>query len=604
MVWIKNNDILNPRVTTLPPATGSHYVEGSIVVIEASYGIVEWKIIGGVWTPVKALTDINMFIDVNGVNSILNGSSDTPLQTTQYATTLIPKQIKNLNITLMSTTEDPAHSGLCVLKDLIKTNESDIITISGDYDITYGEMPTEIASVTYAMGNRVKVLHLATSDLPTGVIHADEVDAIGVDPITGLQYITQPAFDFKLNGVYAGAVIQNTTTNEFSFVAGTRYDDQGYLFISDPIFNNATESYQILSGAFQLRWIMIDPNSGNVDTAGKCFPVIANTSNALFVLNNEGGLTDITTGDFFYGVNFPLATIQLENIDHIVKLNKLMCVGWQNGGENTISHFINCTKPVVNTEVYYESLLVQRTPEFIFNRSIFVYLLEMSHCNSTVPVAHTLEVCPDLDYTYNRLSPDNNYDTGIVILNSLLYISTAIIYKSIISVQKSWIDGSEWSPEDGGETTGLVQVSDSYVRVDGDNILLNTETLPGFYVSNNGVFESRYGDIYRLMADTVVDNHSETGSYRYTSRKTYVSIDALLADTLVANHVIGLIETEPGNMYTRMDNMWVPRSGNQYTTEQSDVLFAAPNVMIPNGLEIFNTTIGREVTWLEPEQAT
>lgn len=589
MNWILKNSVYNPDVTELPE---TNVEDGSIVVLTAGYGRVQYEMINGSWIAVKALTDIVMYFATTGTDGpLLGGTSGSPLRTLEYAVNnLIPKQIKNLTIHILSNTSIDGHNGYGNFNHLIKTDPSDKITIVGTPIVTPNTSTTCLSSVGM-FGNRFLQLVIDDTLSPT-IIASGGIPTLG--ETNGVQYISWPEYNFANVGVKPGQVIYNTDTLAFSVVTKTTFNGEGFLYIADHIFANDSQHFAVLEPPVDQRWIMITGSTDN-SKVGKCFPVIGSTYTAFIVENTLGGVNP-GQGDVLTCVNFPKATVVFNDTDLLVDLVTIKSSVFVNNEGSATTSFTKCTNLISATSVDFDSIELYRTPHFVANRCKTIYSVYIENSRSTTPKYYDGSLAPEeLVDLYDGGTLENNANTGIFFISSVLAITELFAYKSAVTMRHSLLDGIG-SPN---LHSGVVLLIDSFMEVDGTNVYFNAASEDGeiyiFHVTDNSVLDAPLeNEIYQINAPDYVLYDSTSGQYRSRNFKQYTSRVNLLNDKAVMNGILGTIETEPGNIYLRQNDEWVVMAGNRYTTSEmpSDVDF-----VLPSGLEIFDVTNNRERTW-------
>jgi len=253
-------------------------------------------------------------------------------------------------------------------------------------------------------------------------------------------------------------------------------------------------------------------------------------------------------------------------------------------------------------------LRIDATPEFITNRSLIRDQIDIYQSQTSNPKSYWTTGITDIDSLHDPSNRADSYATGILFYTTIFSITGMELYKSLVTIKNCAIDYI--GVIDSGEVS-VVNVVDSYLRMDYENIVMNGNIVnypvdvTMFSKLENGVIDSRIGNILTFNTPVLFNSAdlSSSGVYKHHASIVYDNIDQLLGAQIVTDGTIGLSKDAPGNIYIRINNKWVIRAGNQYTTEDFESMFANPNIIVPNGLEIFNTTIGREMSWIEPESA-
>jgi len=599
MTWIKKNNVLNSKVTTLPVVVGSHYTEGSVVVVSGDYGEVEWCVVNGAWKAIRALTDLFFYINPSGVDLLTNGGISTPLQSLRYVTTvLIPKQVKNVTIYLVSFNDETIIDDVGELNGIIRTKDTDIISIIG-----YTTIPTLPETITLGLGEEevtyfqgaLREYEAISTSLIHTVVHSGGVVTLGTDPITNRQYIAWPFLNFKGIGISGGQKIYNTLSGEQTFITDLVQDGQSYLYLKSPIFTNDADNFEIVAQAETVRWIQST-------TSGTCYPISLGSKDSIYVLNR--GVRPVP-GDHS-AIKLQQITLSCINLDVQVNLKRLLLMDRGVSGRSYESSFYNCSRPIISTETEFDTLRLHYTPEFITNRSVVRYGCNVHYSQTTTPISHRKSTGYfELDDLILQESMDLIYDTGILFYTTYFDVTWLSVYKSTVTIKNSLLDFAKF--ESDVASRGIVNLTDGYLRIDSENVIMNTNdnigSVAAFKIEKGGVIDSRGGSLTYLNVSQILIGSSSKGIYGYEASKTYDVIEDLLSERLAPDGVIGISKDQPGNVYIRVNNKWVIRAGNQYSSEEFEAMFAVPNIIVPNGLEIFNTTIGREMTWTEQAQA-
>lgn len=590
MAWIRNNSELNPKVTALPALT--NYTEGSVTVITAPYGDVEYIVKNNTWVPNRALTDLNINVSSSGSNAINRGSEALPFQTLQYALSIIPKKIKNLNIYLFDINEEGLHDAYGVFQNLEKTNPSDKITINGR---TYGPMESTLFVNGSSKCFNDLFRKISTNDLFEFSTYTKTILTVtnyGTEAGTGLHYVEVDNYNFKENGFYVGQVVYNDNNVAPAQIVKIEYNDTiGRLYLTETIFGVIGQTLAGIFTSSEMKF-MECVNSVNPEKIGMLWPVYAMGYN--FVILPETPSYILQIGDEVEGVRLTLGTFVFDNVNLDINIKRINNDAYSNGLEFIYTSFKNCDSLVDLSQSNIKSLTSINSPNITFSKTVLKGYWYLERCFSNNPIYinfDTFETDDNKDIN-NETYMNSNLNGNILIASSIVSVEEIIFNKSSVSVKNSVFTGREKEEVD----LSLLTLEDSYLQLDSSSAIVCVDTeVPAIDIKNNSTLdmsETNKVDLYDV--ENFVNISTISGVYREKNFKVYETRAQMLGDVLVPNGIVGSVIEEPGNIYLRQSNKWVVMSGNRYTTV---LMPTTVDFTLPDGLEIFDLTLNREVTW-------
>lgn len=592
MAWKRNNSELNPKVTVLPNLT--NYVEGSLTVLTAPYGDIEYIVKNNTWIPNRALTDITINVSSSGVDSIQRGSEAQPVQTLQYVMSIIPKKIKNLTIKLLDIDDSSSHNGYGQFYNFEKIDPNNKITIIGR---TIGPMESFMlvnASNTCFNSLLRKIGVDDSFEYSTYTKTIKTVSAYGTDPETGWNYIDVNNYNFRSNKFYIGQVVYNETNLAYSFISKIEQNGTvGRLYLLDTIFGVVGQQMAGIFPSDEMKFVecidSIDP-----EKIGIVWPVLSMSYNAVILPETPSYI--LSSGDVIQGVSLPRGTFVFNNVNLDVDIKKINHSFYSDVEEDIFTTFKDCDGFINFSQSRLTDLFVTNSPNIAFSKTILRRNCYIERCFSTLPKYidyETFDTTDNKDIN-NETYMNSDLNGGIIIASSIIYPDNIVLEKSSVSIKHSIISGIEQRV--GDPSLERITLKDSYLQLDSTSIVSNfIEEPPTILVGENSNIDMKNTDKINLFdVSNPYKIDTTSGFYKELNFKTYETRDQMLEDILIPNGILGNVITEPGNLYLRQENKWVVITGNKYATVDMPT---SPDFTLPDGLEIFDLTLNKEVTW-------
>lgn len=619
MAWITNNSELNPKLSFLPDT--ENYTEGSIVVLSLSIGDIEYILNSGLeWVPNRALTDINVFISNGGMDDMSRGDVDNPIKTLQFFLNNLPRKIKNINIYLNDISSLDNHNGFGLFTDFEMIDPNNYIHIHGRTTMATEVMTGVIETSTIFNGMLYKISVDDALEYSAYLKINNSITGFGTDTDTGWQYIERTSYSFIEEGFYVGQVVYNDFNNAYSYV--TKVEDlkggTGRLYLLNTIFTAIGQFFSGLIPEEKAQFIRCE-NSITTEKIGQVWPVLSIGYD--FFIVPVSPYWKIVTGDQTRCARLTKGTFVFDKVEHQIYIDKVMSSIFTNAAEtySTPSMFRNCSNLISISQSNINSMSFIDSPNAVFNRCRCVDYWKFYNSFNNKPMFFTNRDENEKAYVFNKDIVDlAHYDsTGPIIngeigidssqfINSgILFISSitlgllsAELYKSAVSFENSIIHCANTSID-----SDLITLDDSYLQIDDSNMvaqrysnfLQDPSVLVLIGPNSKLDIPNSLTNLYDVDIFYKFTNN-QGGVYRSVSCRTYDDRAEMLSDNNIHDGSIGCVVTEPGNMYLRQ-RAWVVISGNKYTT---DNMPTPDKFIMPDGLEIFNLTLGREVTWWNP----
>ena len=590
MAWIKLNSETNTKVGTLPQA--GYSTNGSICVLETLYGDIEYMFVENVWVPIRALTDITIYISEDtGVDAVYNrGSLAAPFASLMFALTLIPKKIKNLNIHILRMSETIAHDAYGKFENFIGTEPNNFISITGTtYSLQEAGFTCSAASLIFD-DNYVKIDLTGLIEYSSyEIVYSGAISAFGVDVDTGLQYVTVANTDIATMGIEFAQGVQNNNGGGLTFI----YDIEQVgsdvkIYLLNSVFTAVGQVMNVFKASGELQFIKCT-SSSDTNKIGTVWPVLSVHPSAIVV--PKAPTKDPISGDVFEGCSLPAGTFDFINTSLNISIDKVLCTN-HSMAEYGVPCFKNCNGFITFNQSTVNNLFTYNSPNLLIFRSnvygtptlINSFSVSPDHLESSLITEIT-----DLNYV-----PDIKIDSNNIIISSIVSIDSLSLYKSSLSLRHTTVRNRKINP--GEYFIGLLG---AYIQADDTSTLVSAETE-----------EATYYDIYSVNNSTIdipvetpmarkgyknpIHIQPGSGMYRESNYRLYANRDDLLSDITISDGIIASVITEPGNIYLRQSGKWIPATGNRYTTENMPT---STDFTLPVGLELFNLTLGREITW-------
>lgn len=604
MAWIIENSVLNPEVVILPSL--AHYKEGSIVVLNAPYGKIEYEVIGGRWIPTRALTDIEIYVSSDGSDEIGNrGTSDLPFFSLQYILDRLPKKIKNLNIRIIDSEYD-FENGSCnangFFEDFVRTDPTDKITITGNTS------PRQ--EVAMMCANTVNIFNDALVEIVFGEgmeysLFSTLVDGpiSGIGTEDGFQYVDIADTDAIAIGILGLMGVMNTSTGEISYVCKTKViGSDSRIYLSSAIFSEVGQGISIHDKTENSIHILCT-NSGELGKIMTTWPVVSVSPMSIVVPNSCGYIPE--TSDRFQSVRFTPGGFEFISCDIDVQIIKMD----SSIGLSSIDH---CPGIITYSYSHLGSIDVYDSPFVIFHKTRVSGDVRMMNSFSSKTIDLFEHQMPDI-FQLLYLSETETVDTGIPD-SGILSISSMFDYFWVYFLEKSALS-LKWSILQGTniESGDNITLVDSYLQFDGTSIITDIRpTMAESDVYAIGVYENssinnrRSDPVQFINVTNEFNMQTRSGIYKETAFKSYGDRDEMLSDINVPNGVIGNVLTEPGNIYLRQSLSvntsgdvvylagpgWMVLSGNKYETEN---LPTTTQFIIPPGTIVWDITTSEYV---------
>lgn len=592
MAWVRVNAETNPTRTTFPETA----VIGSLFTLQQSIGTVEYRVesdgLSTDWMPYRALTDIEMYIsDINGQDEFGRGTEAQPFTTLEFAVSMLPKYLKNVTIHIVrsSIPGDGNHNAYGLFSDFIKIDPSNTITIIGS-PRSVQETSFSVTNVGLILGDSFRQLTLAepiessSYDMTVNLAIA----SYGTDADSGYQYVLLTGQDAYFMDVAVGYGVVNAANNAIAYVTGSEnVGDDARIYLSTPIFTANGQFINIYKPTDEINFVECT-SSTTPNKDGVVWPVYAITPTTIVVPNSPA--VNPIAGDSFRGVSLNPCTFEFVNIDHNVTIARVDN-SYHDTAETDYTLLANVRGRVSFEQCKIQKLTVDKSPYVTFNKTLIVDTLAIGESFSyQAPWAYSP---PNDDFGSIVVYEGFNPSVSCVILSSILTITDLQLYKSALALKRSTILCSRTS------SGNLINMEHAYLELDSTSMITDARILDGTVTAirigeNSSVYQQPENEVRFFNTPVTFTTVASSGLFRAPTYKTYSSRLLMLKDKTVPNGVIGTVDAEPGNIYLRQDNMWVVMSGNRYETAD---LPSSTDFYTPVGLEIFNITLGREMTW-------
>lgn len=371
-------------------------------------------------------------------------------------------------------------------------------------------------------------------------------------------------------------------------------ENKGRMYLSDTIFTLVGQTVAGIFPAEKTKFVRSvtsdDPLRENM-----LWPVYAIGYNVVILADTMSYQLNI--GDTIDTVDLPMFSLNIYDVNLDINISKLTTC--KMGDEYYyFSNLVNCSGLIDISQSYVSSLFTINTPNIAFHKTILSGPWALTRSFTTEPtfIDRLAQLEPDFDNGDVNNDMYEDISSGIFITSSIIYVKFWSLFKAAVSIRTSVISGKKWVI-DTVPSTALVSIKDSYFHMDSTSILVDFNLGYDFIeIGDNGVLDMKPDyqvRIYNVSNPIIV--RSSSGFYREINYRSYETREKMLKDVFIPNGIFGNVFEEPGNLYLRQGDKWVVMAGNRY--EDTNMPMESEFLFLPDGLEIFNLTIDREVTW-------
>lgn len=592
MAWVRVNAETNPTRTTFPPSG----VIGSLFTLEQSIGTIEYRVeqdgLDIDWKPYRAVTDIVMYVsNINAQDEYGRGTEDQPFATLEFAIMMLPKYLKNVVIYIKrsSVVGDIGHNAYGLFADFIKMDSTNTITIVGT-PRSAQETSFYVNNTGLVFGDTFLRLTLTepieSSSYDTTVNSA--IASYGTEAETGYQYVVLADQDINFMDIMTGYGVVNAANNSVAYVVKTEnVGDDARIYLSHTIFTANGQFINVYKPTDEIKFIEC---TGSV-TSGKVgvvWPVYAITPTTIVVPYSPS--VNPVTGDSFRGVTLNPCTFEFINIEHDITITRLDN-DYHETAETDYTLLSNVKGNVSFEQCGIKNLTADKTPHLTFNKTLCSGALKIGESFSYL--TQWARNPPNADFENIMVFEGFNPNVSCIVLSSILSLDSLYLYKSAVGLKRTALVCTK-------TTSGnFVLLSHSYLEMDTTSMITDARMLDGTIVGvnigvNSSVYMDQENEVRFFNTPVTFTTTSSSSIFRQPTFKAYSNRTAMLKDKTAPNGILGTVDIEPGNIYLRQDNMWVVMSGNRYETTN---IPSSTDFYVPIGLEIYNITLGREMTW-------